>query len=166
MGLSEIAAGLEVTTAQDDPGVATVDRTNQSLTEQLKPIAEELPCDRSAAATVVEEYVSGASIGRAGRAAGIAPVRAAKTLHLLGESVSPIGPTGQDVLRDWLAGEISRTDALELTRLSENEFALATYVETHDPLPAGQAAVEEAVAARETTDDPLADARSETADLL
>jgi hypothetical protein len=51
-----------------------------------------------------------------------------------------------------------------LARASEREFALAVYVETHDPLPAARDAVADALAV--TDDDPLADARSETTDLL
>jgi hypothetical protein len=90
---------------------------------------------------------------------------AAKTLHLLGESVSPVGPTGRDVIEDYLAGELSRTDARPLSRTSETEFALAVYVETHDPLPDARAAVEDALAV-ETETDPLAETRSETVDLL
>lgn len=142
MGLSEIAEGIEVTTHQDERGVATVDITDTTLEECLSPFASELPCRPPQAATVLEEYTAGKSVGVAGRAAGIAPVTAAKTLHLLGESVSPLGPVGQDIVADWVAGELSRTEALDLTRASESEFALAAYVETHDPLEEACVAVE------------------------
>ncbi len=165
MGLSDIAAGVEVTTEQRDRGVATVDRTEQSLSERLATIAEELPCTGEAAATVVERYAGGGSVGAAARTADVAPMTAAKTLHLLGESVSPVGPTGRDVIDDYLAGELSRTDARQLARVSETEFALAVYVATHDPLPDARAAVEDALAI-DTETDPLAETRSETADLL
>lgn len=165
MGLSDIAAGVEVTTEQRDRGVATVDRTEQSLAERLATVAGELPCSGEAAATVVERYAAGGSVGAAARTADVAPMTAAKTLHLLGESVSPVGPTGRDVIDDYLAGELSRTDARHLARVSETEFALAVYVATHDPLPDARAAVEDALAV-ETETDPLAETRSETADLL
>jgi len=142
MGLSDIAAGIEVTERQEHSGVATVDGTDTDLTERLAAFAGELPCEPAAAATVLERYAGGATLECAGHAAGVAPITAAKTLHLLGESVSPLGPTGREVLRDWVAGELSRTEALELTRLGETEFALAAYVETHEPLEAACAAVE------------------------
>ncbi|MEF8786231.1 MAG: hypothetical protein V5A45_09895 [Haloarculaceae archaeon] len=165
MGLSDIAAGVEVTTEQRDRGVATVDRTEQSLAERLTAVADELPCSGEAAATVVERYAGGGSVGAAARTADVAPMTAAKTLHLLGESVSPVGPTGRDVIEDYLAGELSRTDARQLSRSSETEFALAVYVATHDPLPDARAAVEDALAV-DTETDPLAETRSETTDLL
>ncbi|WP_340098582.1 hypothetical protein [Salinibaculum salinum] len=165
MGLSDIAAGVEVTTEQRDRGVATVDRTEQSLAERLDAVADELPCTGEAAATVVERYTGGGSVGAAARTAAVAPMTAAKALHLLGESVSPVGPTGRDVIDDYLAGELSRTDARQLARVSETEFALAVYVATHDPLPDARAAVEDALAV-DTETDPLAETRSETTDLL
>lgn len=164
MGLDDIAAGLEVTTAQRDSGVATVDTTADSLADRLGTL-ESLPCDGETAATVVERYAGGASVGDAGRAAGIAPMTAAKALHLLGESVWPLGSVARDVVRDWLAGDLSRTEALDLARASEREFALAVYIETHDPLPAGCDAVAGALAV-ERTDDPLADTHGTATDLL
>lgn len=165
MGLSDIAAGVEVTTEQRDRGVATVDRTEGSLAERLDVVAEDLPCSAGTAATVVERYAEGGSVGAAARAADVAPMTTAKTLHLLGESVSPVGPMGRDVIRDYLAGELPRTEARQLARTSETEFALAAYVETHDPLPDARAAVEDALAV-DTETDPLADTMSETTDLL
>lgn len=150
MGLSEIAAGIEVTTSQEERGVATVDDTDATLAERLSPFTEELPCSAGTAATVLEQYTAGASIGAASRAAGIAPTTAAKTLHLLGESVSPLGPTGHDILRDWIEGTLSRQDALELTRVGRDEFALAVYIETHEPLEPACAAVAGVLAARHT----------------
>lgn len=142
MGLADIAEGLEVTDTQDDRGVATVDDTDTTLAEQLAPFASALPCSTDEAATVLERYSECGSIGDAGRAAGVAPMTAAKTLHLLGESVSPATPLQRDVLDDWQRGELSRQEALELTQLNETEFALAAYVETHDPLEDACAAIE------------------------
>lgn len=156
MALSDIAAGLEVTTEQRERGVAAVDRTEASLAERLADVAGDLPCEAEAAATLVEAYAGGASVGDAGRAAGIAPITAAKTLHLFGERVDPLSPTGRDVLEDWLAGRLARTEALELLGVGEREFALATYVATHDPLPEAREAVEGAL----TTGDATADKRA------
>jgi hypothetical protein len=165
MGLSDIAAGLEVTTEQRDRGVATLDRTGEPLAERLAAVDDNLPCDGSTAAAVVERYASGGSVGEAARTAGTAPMTAAKTLHLLGETVWPLGELARDIVRDWLAGELSRADAIDLARASETEFALAVYVETHDPLPEARAAVEDALAVDRSTD-PLAEARTASTDLL
>lgn len=159
MGLSEIADGIEVTETQEERGVATIDGTDATLEQRLEPFEESFPCTASEAATVLERYTAGGSVGAAGGAAGVAPVTAAKVLHLLGESVSPLGPTGREIVRDWVAGDLSRTEALELTRLGETEFALAAYVETHDPLEDACAAIEGVLAARRTdVGDSLADA--------
>lgn len=167
MGLADIAAGVEVTTEQRDRGVVAVDRTDDSLAERLAPHEKELPCGAETAATVLEQYAGGESVGAAARAAGAAPVTAAKALHLLGESVTPLGPTGREIVGDWLAGELSRADAVELARTTETEFALAVYVETHDPLDDACAAVEDALVARHRPEgDPLEETRSQPADLL
>ena len=167
MGLSELAAGLEVTESQDARGVATVDTTDADLAERLAPFAEDLPCTADEAATALERYAKGGSVGAAAHTAGVAPVTAAKTLHLLGESVSPLGPTGRDIVRDWIAGDLSRSEALELARVGDTEFALATYVETHEPIEEACAAVEGVLAADRLTDEsPLADATGDTTDFL
>jgi len=167
MGLADIAEGIEVTETQEERGVATVDGTDATLEERLVPFESELPCSAAAAATVLERYTAGGSVGAAGGAAGIPPVTAAKTLHLLGESVSPVGPTGRDIVRDWVAGNLSRTEAMELTRLDEAEIALTAYVETHDPLDEACAAVEGILAARHAkSQEPLADAVGDATDLL
>lgn len=164
MTLSELAAGLEVTAEQEDRGVAVVDGTDTPLVERLEPFRDALPCTPAAAATLVECYTTGTSLGTAAREAGIAPITGAKALHLLGEEVSPLGPTGRDVVRDWLDARLSRADALELTRASEAEFALAVFVETHDPLPEAQEALEGALAVEHR--DPLADARPDADEFL
>ena len=167
MGLSELAAGLEVTQNQETRGVATVDTTDADLAERLAPFAEELPCSPADAATVLERYAEGASVGAAAHATGVAPVTAAKTLHLLGESVSPLGPTGRKVVCDWIAGDLSRSEALELARVGETEFALAAYIETHEPIEAACAAVEGVLAADRLTDEsPLAEATGDATDFL
>jgi len=167
MGLSDIAAGIEVTERQNDRGVATVDETDATVSERLAPFAEELPCSADTAATILERYTEGASVGAAARAAGVAPVRAAKTLYLLGESVSPLSPTGEEIVRDWLDGHLSRTEALELTRLGPEEFALAVYVETHEPIEAACAAVEGLLAASHADErQPLDDAVGDATDLM
>jgi hypothetical protein len=167
MGLSEIADGIEVTERQEDHGVATVDETDATVAERLTPYAEELPCSAETTATILERYTEGASVGAAARAAGIAPVRAAKTLHLLGESVSPLSATGEEIIQDWLDGHLSRTEALELTRLGPEEFALAVYVETHDPIEEACAAVEGLLAANHADESrPLSDAVGDATDLM
>jgi len=145
--LSEIAEGLEVTATQERRGVATVDDTDAALVDRLRPHADALPCTAAAAATAVTAYVGGADVGRAARAAGVAPVTAAKALHRCGiDGLNPLSPAARDVLRDWLAGRLPRSEALALTAAPEAEFALATYLETHEPHPGLAAAVEGAVA--------------------
>ncbi|WP_336329546.1 DUF7858 family protein [Haloarcula sp. CGMCC 1.2071] len=164
MALSDIAAGVEVTTHQCDRGVAAVDETDAPLPERLAPVADDLPCSAATAATVVEAYAAGKSVGDAGRAAGVAPVMAAKTLHLVGEQVSPVGPQGREIIADWLAGDLSRSDAIALADVTEQEFALAVYVETHEPLPAARDAVEGALTTEER--DPLGETMSDVGELL
>jgi len=164
MALSDIAAGVEVTTRQRDRGVAAVDETDAPLPERLVPFADDLPCSAAAAATVVEAYAAGRSVGDAGRTAGVAPVMAAKTLHLVGEQVSPVGPQGREIIADWLAGDLSRSDAIALADVTEQEFALAVYIETHDPLPAARDAVEGALTTEDR--DPLGETMSDVGELL
>lgn len=167
MGLSDIAEGIKVTDKQDNRGVATVDTTEAGLSERLDSFAEELPCSADEAATVLERYSQGKSVGDAGRAAGVAPMTAAKTLHLLGESVSPLSPMGVDIVTDWIEGHLSRTEALELTQVGEEEFGLAVYVETHEPIEEACAAIEGVLAARRADERrPLAETMSDAADLL
>jgi len=159
MGLADIAAGIEVTESQAARGVVSVDDTDATPAERLEPFGEALPCSVEAAATVLERYTACGSVGDAGRAAGIAPMTAAKTLHLLGESVSPATPLQREILDDWQAGERSRREAIELTGLTETEFALAAYVETHDPLEAACVAVEGVLNGQMLgEEEPLADA--------
>ncbi|WP_323191172.1 hypothetical protein [Halostella sp. PRR32] len=167
MALSDIAAGIEVTAEQRDRGVATVDDTGDTLAAQLSDYEAELPCDPAAAAAVVEAYADGASVGSAGRSAGIAPMTAAKALHRLGvQGVSPLTPRQRDVVRDWIAAELPRADALTLTGGSETEFALAAYIETHDPIPAAADAVEGVLSDSGCGDDPLDETMSSVDDLL
>ncbi|MFC7155816.1 hypothetical protein ACFQPA_10150 [Halomarina halobia] len=146
MGLSDIAAGVEVTTEQRERGVASVDATEASLDERLAAFEDDLPCSADAAATVVEAYAGGASVGASAGAADLPPVTGAKVLHLLGEHVSPLGPTGRELVDDWLDARLSRADALSLSGASESAFALAVYVETHDPLPGAREALADALA--------------------
>jgi hypothetical protein len=166
MALSDIAEGLEVTTEQRDQGVASVDGTGPDLETRLSRFAVDLPCDPSAAATLVASYTAGASVGDCAREAGLPPATAAKTLHLLGvEGVCPLSPQGRRFVRDWLVGDLSRTEALELAGVDRAEFAVAAYVETHDPLADAAAAVEGALEPR-GGGDALAEARSDVDDLL
>jgi len=165
MALSDIAAGIEVTERQRDRGVAAVDDTNAALAERLAPFEARLPCSPATAATVVEAYAAGNSIEASGHVAETAPVTAAKTLHLLGEHVSPLGPRGREIVSDWLDGHLSRSDALALTGVSEQTFALAAYVETHDQIPEARDAVEGALSTS-VESDPLGEARSDVGELL
>jgi hypothetical protein len=146
MGLSDIAAGVEVVDEQRDRGVAAVDRTEEDLAERLGSYADDLPCSPAEAATLVEAYAGGSSVGDAARAAGLSPTDGAKALHLFGESVSPVGPMGREVVGDWLDGQLGRSEAIRLAGASEREFALAAYVETHDPIEGAREAVEGALA--------------------
>jgi len=135
MGLSEIAAGIEVTDEQRDRGVATVDETG-TLRERLAAHADALPCTPAAAATVLEAYRAGTSVGDCAREAGVAPMTAAKALYRCGvEGVSPLGPTARRVVRDWVEGDLSRAEARELAGADDADFALAAYLESHDPHP-------------------------------
>lgn len=136
MGLSDIAAGIEVTVEQQDRGVSTVDDTDASLSVRLAAHEDVLPCTPEAAATVLETHTAGTSVGESAREAGIAPITAAKTLHRCGVSgVTPLSPQARTILRDWLDGYLSRSDAVALTGAPDAEFALATYIETHEPVP-------------------------------
>ncbi len=162
MSLGDIAEGLEVTSEQKDLGIATVDRTEVPLAARLKPHTGELPCTAETAASIVDAYASGAVIGEAARDADVAPMVAAKTLHRLGETVSVLESADRQPIRDWIAGDLSRAEARTRTRSTPAEFALAAYVETHEPIPAARAAVEGCLTrARETAHgaDALADSR-------
>lgn len=164
MELSEIAAGVGVTTAsQRDRGVPTVDDTGAELVDRLRARADALPCTPEAAETVLRAHAAGRSVGDGAREAGVAPITAAKALHRCGVAgVSPLAPTARDVLRDWLAGDLSRTDALALTGADGAEFALAAYVETHDPAPELVDAVEGANAPETSATVRKRDALGET----
>jgi len=136
MGLSDIAAGIEIRDRQRDRGVPTVDATGGNLVDRLDAHAAVLPCTPEAAAAVVETYAAGTSVGDCAREAGIAPMTAAKLLHRCGiTGLSPLAPTARDLVRDWLDGELPRSEAVELVGADEAEFALAAYVETHDADP-------------------------------
>jgi hypothetical protein len=146
MGLSEIAADLEVTARQEQRGVATVDDTDATLVERLAVGAESLPCTPEAAATVLRRHAAGDPVGEAAREAGVAPMTAAKALYACGVAgVCPLAPTARAVVADWVAGDLRRSEALELTGADEAEFALAAYVETHDPDPDLAAAAADAL---------------------
>ncbi|AFK17973.1 hypothetical protein E6P09_04265 [Haloferax mediterranei ATCC 33500] len=150
MGLSDIAAELETTTTEQRPRyVPTVDDTGVSLRERFDAHADALPCAPATAERVVEAHGSGRSLGECAREAGVAPVTAAKVLHRCGEAgVTPLAPEARRIVRDWIDGHISRADALALTKAEPSEFALATYVETHDPIDPLVEAVEGALTDR------------------
>jgi hypothetical protein len=150
VSLEDIAAGVTVTHEQTDRagGVAEVDATDADLASRLAAGADALPCTAAAAATVVESYAGGSDVGEAARAASVAPMTAAKVLHRCGVAgVCPLAPAAREVVRDWLDGRLSRAEAESLAGADAPEFALAAYVETHDPVPALAAAAEGALAA-------------------
>ena len=165
MALSDIAAGVEVTAEQRDRGVATADKTGASLAERLAPFEAELPCGAGAAATLVEAYAEGASVGRAAAVAELPETTAAKALYLLGEPVDPLTPTARRVVDDWLDGAIPRSEAETLANVGRREFALGAYVATHEPLDGAESVVADALSVG-TDADPLSDARSSVDDLL
>ncbi len=165
MTLSDIAAGLSVTSRQRERGVALADDTETALVDRLSEHADALPCTPAATATLVDAYTAGRSVGDAAREAGVSPTTGAKTLHRCGVAgVCPLSPAGRGVVRDWLDGRVPRSEAVALTGGDEADFALATYVETHDPLPAVSDAVDAQVAGSAPLgdglggDDPLGDA--------
>lgn len=171
MSLSDIAEGLVTSQRQQDRGVAVVDRTDRSLAVVLEEYTEALAPDASTAADLVRAYTSGESVGDAAHTAGMPPVEAAKTLHRLGfEGLTPMSPLARDILQDWLRAEISRADALALTDASEREFALATYIETHDPLAGARETIRNVLSsdadAMVEKRDALADTMTGSQDLL
>ncbi|WP_050033461.1 DUF7858 family protein [Halorubrum halophilum] len=152
MTLSEIADGLEVTASQRDRGVAVADDTETPLVDRLAEHADDLPCTPEATATLVDAYTAGRSVGDAAREAGVTPMTGAKALHRCGvEGVCPLATTRRDVVRDWLDGRIARSEAVALAGGDEADFALATYVETHD----SPSAIAEAVDAHVAGSAPL-----------
>ncbi len=171
MTLADIAAGIEVVDEQRDRGVATVDDTGGDLADALSDHEADLPCSAEEAAGVLSAYADGESVGAAGHEAGVVPVTAAKVLHLVGmDGVSPLGPTARRIVRDWLSAEVSRAEARELTGASEREFALAAFVESHDPL-AGTGEIRERVFAADANAavekrDRLSETMSDVDDLL
>ena len=163
MALSDIAAGIEVRDSQRDRGVPTVDATEDGLVARLDGHAERLPCTPAAAASVLETYAAGTSLGDCADEAGVAPMTAAKLLHRCGVTgLSPLTPTGRRILRDWLAGDLPRSEAVELAGAGKAEFALAAYVETHDPDPDLVDAVEGVLEPESTATVTKRDALSET----
>lgn len=162
MGLSDIAAGIEIREQQRERGVPTVDATSGDLRSRFEERADALPCTPAAATSVIEAYTAGTSIGDCAREAGIAPMTAAKLLHRCGVTgLSPLAPTARRVLRDWLSGDVPRSEAVELVG-DEADFALAAYIETHDPIPDLAEAVEGALEPDSTASVAKRDALAET----
>lgn len=165
MGLEEIAAAAGTTThRQCDRGVPTVDQRGAALADRLAPFEAQLPCSAAAAATLLETQTAGTPIGDSASRADLTPVTAAKTLHRLGvEGVCPLAPTARSVVRDWIDGDLTRADAITLADASEEEFALAAYIETHDPIP-GARQVTEAV--QTPTGDAMVEKRDHLAETM
>lgn len=170
MGLSDIAEGLEVVAEQRERGVAAVDDTDRDLVERLAALEGDLPCNADAAASVVEVFTAGGTLASAAEAGAVAPVTAARTLHLLGvDGVSPLAPDEREPVRTWLAGECSRIEARESVDLDERTFALAAFVEAREPLPGAQEAIRGALspgaAATVEKRDALAETMSDAEEL-
>jgi hypothetical protein len=167
MDLSDIAAGLEVVDEQRERGVPTVDGTDRDLAERLADHESDLPCGAAAAAVAVEAYTAGGDVEAAAEAADVPPVTAARALHLLGvEGVSPLGPAERQPVREWLAGQRSRTDARAATGADERAFALAAFVEAREPVPGAREAVDGALDAPTDTPEALEEAMDDVAELL
>lgn len=164
MTLSEIAVGVEVTDEQRERGIATGDETDASLAERLAEFAAELPCSPEAAAALVDAYTEGASVGRAAAVGDVPETTAAKALYLLGEPIDPLTPTAKRIVDDWLAGDLSRTEARTLASVGEEEFALGSFMATHDRIDGAESAVAGAVPL--STDDPLSDARNDLGEFI
>ena len=155
MALADIAEGVRVVETQNHRDVAVVDAAGGSLADRLEPCASALPCSLAVAARLARRFAAGASVERSAEAADVTRTVAAKTLHLLGfVGVVTVDPADRAVVRRWIDGEIDRTAARRRTDLEAERFALTAYVETHDPLPAGRAALEPGLA---TTDDVVSD---------
>ena len=171
MSLSDIAEGVATTRTQQDRGVAVVDRASESLTDVLEQFVSELPCETGTAGTLVSAYREGRSVGEAASRAGVPPVTASKVLFRLGfEGLSPLSPLQREICQDWIAGELSRTEAQELADASEREFALGAYIETHEPIPGASEAIEDADSRSEDAmvakRDALAETMTDPQDLL
>lgn len=157
MELSDIADGLEVVDEQDERGVATVDDTGRDLAERLADHEADLPCDAATAAALVEAFTGGGDVAAAAAAADVAPATAARALHLLGvDGVSPLAPDERAPVRQWLAGECSRTAARSAAGVDEEAFALAAFVEARAPLDGAREALDGALAPGE---DPAVEKR-------
>jgi len=143
MALSDIAAGLSVTTSQRERGPTTFDSTDAPLSERLADFEDDLPCGREGAATLLRHYYDGESVGAAADEAGLAPMTGAKALHLLGvDGLTPLSPLARDIVGDWLDGRLSRSEAFELAGVGETEFVLGAFVESHEPIPGARAVVD------------------------
>lgn len=164
MSLSDIADGVATTQSQRNRGVAVVDRTSGSLSTVLADYASALPCGAEPASTLVKAYRGGRSVDAAAKAAGVPPVTAAKILYRLGfEGLSPLSPLQRDICRDWLGGDLTRTEAQELADAGDRAFALGAYIETHDPIPGAEEAVEDALS---SSDDAMVDKRDALAETM
>jgi hypothetical protein len=122
------------------------DDTEASLAERLAAHEADMPCTVEAAAAVLDAHSAGTSVGESAREAGVAPMTAAKGLYRGGVAgVCPLRPTVRDIVADWVAGDIARSAAQELTDASEADFALTACVETHEPIPALSSVADDAL---------------------
>jgi|GEM_PF-423496 len=150
MALADIAEGIRSVEKQQHRDVAVVDAAGTSLADRLETCASDLPCSPPEAASLARQFAGGAPVERCAETVGVTRTVAVKTLHLLGFSgVVTVDRDDRTVVRRWIDGEIDRTTVRRRTGLDESTFALAVYVETHEPLAAAQAVLDPA---RTTTD--------------
>ena len=136
MTLSEIAAGIEVTSEQRDRGAAVVDDTDVPAVERFREHADALPCTPEAVATLVDAYTVGSSVGEAAGEAGVAPMVAAKALYRCGlTGVRPLAPSRRGGGGGAGGGAGRPPPGGARAGGGGAAFALATHAETHDPVP-------------------------------
>lgn len=130
--------------------VAVVDAANESLADRLEDCASDLPCSPTAASHLARQFRAGESIEACAETVGVTRTNAARTLHLLGfAGVITVDPVDREIIKQWINGEIDRTTATRRTDLERSRFALAVYVETHEPLTEDQAAIEPTISLSE-----------------
>ncbi|XVH32941.1 hypothetical protein ACNS7O_07085 [Haloferacaceae archaeon DSL9] len=136
MGLDTLAAGIETTTKQRDRTVAVFDATGVSLSDRLEAHESSLPCAVPTAVSIVEAFQRGRSVDDCARVAETTRVTVEMVLHCCGiRGFSSIDPAAYEPLRRWLDGRCSRAETKAEMGVSEATFALATYIETHHPIP-------------------------------
>lgn len=150
MSLADIAEGVRSVETQHTRDVAIVDAVNESLADRLEGFASDLPCSPTQADRLARQFGAGESIESCAETVGVTRTNAARTLHLLGfAGVITVDPVDREIIKQWINGEIDRITANRRTDLDKSRFALAVYVETHEPLTETRAAIEPTVSLSE-----------------